>query len=161
MTPSSLAAFACNCTSLRKAARHVTRFYDSCLAEVGLRGTQYAILHHLVADGAMAMGRLAEILSMDRATIGHNLRPLERDGLIVIKVGERDRREREVAVSAAGRQLEATARPHWIVAQEHFEREFGGGDATEMRALMARIVALDLPAPDHHAVPSGTSAANE
>jgi hypothetical protein len=42
-------AGACNSTALRKAARRVTRFYDACMSESGLRATQYTILA-LLAD---------------------------------------------------------------------------------------------------------------
>jgi DNA-binding MarR family transcriptional regulator len=134
----------CNNTALRKAARHVTRFYDACLAETGLRGTQYAILNLLASRGPSTIAELAEALVMDRATMGHNLRPLERDGLIVIRVGQRDRREREVALSDQGAVLEAAGKVAWGRAQMHFEAAFGKDDALAMRRIMARISALDL-----------------
>jgi hypothetical protein len=35
--------------------------------------------HYLKHQGTMRMGQLADLLVMDRATLGHNLRPLERD----------------------------------------------------------------------------------
>lgn len=139
--------FGCNCTSLRQAARHVTRFYDACFAEIGLRGTQYAILNVLAICGPLKMLELAEVLVLDRATIGHNLRPMARDGWITITVGETDRREREVAISETGSALEARARPLWEAAQAEFERQFGSGEAQSMRQLMNRIVDLGLPVP--------------
>ena len=37
----------CNCLALRQAARHVTQFYDQCLAPAGLRTTQLSILAKL------------------------------------------------------------------------------------------------------------------
>jgi DNA-binding MarR family transcriptional regulator len=134
----------CNNTALRKAARRVTRFYDACMAETGLRATQYTILSLLASRGPTTMAVLADLLSMDRATMGHNLRPLERDGLITIRVGREDRREREVALSHAGRSTEAKSKPSWQKAQACFEQEFGRDDALAMRRLMARIAELDL-----------------
>jgi DNA-binding MarR family transcriptional regulator len=134
----------CNNTALRKAARRLTRFYDACLAETGLRSTQYAILNLLAARGPTTMATLANLLSMDRATMGHNLRPLERDGLITIQVGRKDRREREVALAALGARIEAEGKPLWLKAQACFEKEFGADDALAMRRLMARIAHLDL-----------------
>src|SRR5471032_290985 len=80
----------CNNTAVRKAARHLTRFYDAHLSRVGLRATQYAILNLLAQHGPTTMASLAARLTMDRATMGHNLRPLERDGLITIRVGHED-----------------------------------------------------------------------
>ncbi|GAB7542543.1 MarR family transcriptional regulator [Cupriavidus sp. 8B] len=134
----------CNNTALRKAARRLTRFYDACMAETGLRTTQYTILSLLAARGPTTMAALADLLSMDRATMGHNLRPLERDGLITIQVGREDRREREVALSTLGAKTEAQSKPSWMKAQTRFEKEFGKEDALAMRRLMARIAQLEL-----------------
>jgi DNA-binding MarR family transcriptional regulator len=136
----------CNNTALRKAARRLTRFYDACMAETGLRTTQYTILSLLASRGPTTMAALADLLSMDRATMGHNLRPLERDGLVTIQVGRDDRREREVALSNAGARIEAQSKPFWLKAQACFEKEFGKEDALAMRRLMVRIAQLDLSA---------------
>ena len=45
----------CNSTAIRKAARHLGRFYDSHLAQVDLRSTQYAILNLLAARGPQTL----------------------------------------------------------------------------------------------------------
>lgn len=85
---------------------------------------------------------------MDRATMGHNLRPLERDGLITISVGLVDRREREIALSDLGRLREAEGKRQWLKAQKHFEREFGAEDALAMRRVMQRIANMEFSAFD-------------
>jgi DNA-binding MarR family transcriptional regulator len=136
--------FVCNNTAIRKAARHLTRFYDACLAEVDLRNTQYAILSLLKKRGPITMTVLADLLTMDRATMGHNLRPLERDGLIAIVTGRRDRREREVTLTDVGRERERQGKACWERAQARFESEFGEEDALAMRRVMARIAAMEL-----------------
>jgi DNA-binding MarR family transcriptional regulator len=138
----------CNNTAVRKAARHLTRFYDSCLANVGLRGTQYSILNLLAQRGPTTMSALAEKLTMDRATMGHNLRPLERDGLITISIGLADRREREIALSDLGRVRETEGKKQWLKAQKHFEKEFGAEDALAMRRVMQRIAKMEFLASD-------------
>ncbi|ANN70515.1 hypothetical protein BAU08_03465 [Bordetella bronchialis] len=135
----------CNNTALRKATRSVTRFYDAHLARTGLRSTQYAILSLLANRGSATMAELAAALCMDRATMGHNLRPLERDGLLTIRIGQHDRRARDVALTAQGAALEKQGRAAWRTAQAGFEAAFGAQDAQAMRQLMARIVDLDLP----------------
>jgi DNA-binding MarR family transcriptional regulator len=50
----------------------------------------------------MGIGRLAEILVMDRTTLGRNLRPLERNRLLEIVPSDEDRRARVVTITAAG-----------------------------------------------------------
>jgi DNA-binding MarR family transcriptional regulator len=134
----------CNNTALRKAARRVTRFYDACMAETGLRGTQYVILNLLATHGSSTMTQLADLLAMDRATIGHNLRPLEREGLVTIQVGREDRREREVVLSSLGFTTEAQCKPYWESAQARFEKEFGREDALAMRRILGRVTKLEL-----------------
>jgi len=134
----------CNNTALRKAARRVTRFYDASMAETGLRGTQYVILNLLATHGPSTMTELADLLAMDRATIGHNLRPLERDGFLMIQVGRKDRREREVVLSSSGVSKEAQCKPFWESAQARFEELFGEEDALAMRRILGRVTRLEL-----------------
>ena len=138
----------CNCTKLRRAARRVSRFYDLCLAASGLRVTQYAILGHLKHRGPKSMLELAELMTMDRATIGHNLRPLERDGLLKIETGSQDRRVRIVSITDAGLERIALGRPGWDRAQAEFEAEFGAKESKALREVMERVVACDLEGAD-------------
>src|SRR5579859_6649139 len=86
----------CNCQALRQAARHVSQFYDQWLAPSGLRTSQYSILVRLNRKGPMTINALASDLVMDRTTLGRNILPLDRDGLISIVKGGTDRRRKEV-----------------------------------------------------------------
>lgn len=138
----------CNCSSLRQAARHVTRYYDHCLAPTGLRATQYSILSMLAANGPSSMSDLAGWMVMDRATVGHNLRPLERDGLLGIEIDPTDRRARRVSLSKEGKKRERAARKYWERAQAHFEQEFGIAEALSMRSISSRVAGLALPMAD-------------
>src|SRR6266536_3610692 len=92
----------CNCLAIRQAARHVSQFYDQLFAPVGLRATQFAILSRLRHNGPMTINALAAALVMDRTTLGRNILPLQRDGLIEIVASPKDRRRRELRLSAAG-----------------------------------------------------------
>ncbi len=76
---------------------------------------------------------------LDQSTIGQNLRPLEREGLIALVQGEADRRIRRVTLTKAGRARLAAARPLWVAAQEHFESGFGEHAAAELRAVLGTI----------------------
>ena len=51
MSQQDLPPGVCNSTAIRKAARHLGRFYDQCLAQADLRNTQYAILNLLATRG--------------------------------------------------------------------------------------------------------------
>ncbi len=114
------------------------------MAPTDLRITQYAILNLIATRGMLSIAELAEALVTDRATMGHNLRPLERDGLITIAVGASDRREREITLTDAGKAKEAQGRVAWERAQQQFETIFGKEDALAMRRIMYRVTTLDL-----------------
>lgn len=139
-----LAESLCNNAAIRKASRRISRFYDAFMVETDLRATQYTLLSLLASQGALTMAAFAEMLSMDRATMGRNLRPLEREGLITISVSERDRRERNVSLSALGIEREVQGKILWLKAQAKFEETLGKDDALAMRRVMARVVGLEL-----------------
>ena len=142
-TDASLADTPCNCAAIRQAARRVTRLYDLALAPTGLRITQYPILSWLATTGPMTMNVLAERLVMDRATLGHNLRPLEAQGLLTLTAGD-DRRSRVVTLTEVGRRKLSEARPAWNAAQKTFEAAFGPEDSAALRATMVRLARLDF-----------------
>jgi DNA-binding MarR family transcriptional regulator len=129
----------CNCLALRQAARHVSQFYDQFLAPSGLRTTQYSILARLQRRGAITINALAAELVTDRTTLGRNLLPLQRDGLIAIEPGESDRRSKEVHLTAAGATRFRAARKAWEEAQAQFETAFGVKRAMDLRALLHEI----------------------
>ncbi|WP_439360892.1 MarR family winged helix-turn-helix transcriptional regulator [Bradyrhizobium sp. DASA03007] len=135
----------CNCNQVRRAARRLCRYYDLALTSSGLKSTQYSLLGYLVTSGPMTMAQLARLMSMDRATTGHNLRPLVRDGFVEISVGKNDRRERIVTITRQGHKTHGRALAAWRRAQTAFEEAMGEQEAADLRDLMKRIVDLPLP----------------
>ncbi len=114
----------CLCFNLRKAARAITRIYDGALAPVGLKATQFTVLQIAGEAGGTAMSRLAGRLGMDRTTLTRNLQPLEKLGLISTGAG-RDRRERSIRVTEAGREVLEQALPLWESAQSRLYSALG------------------------------------
>jgi DNA-binding MarR family transcriptional regulator len=130
----------CNCFSLRQATRRVTQLYDQALAPLDLRATQYSLLRQVEGRGPIALNPLAEIMVMGRATLGHNVRPLEQRGLLKLAVGK-DRRSREVSITAAGRRAVVKGDALWRQAQKVFEREIGAKESAALRAMLHRVAA--------------------
>ena len=137
----------CNCLALRQAARHVTQFYDQCLAPSGLRTTQLSILAKLRRLGPLTINALARELVMDRTTLGRTMLPLEREGLIAIKDGTLDRRSKELAVTKTGTERLQRAAKLWVEAQRKFEESFGARRAADLRGLLGEVVSCDLEKP--------------
>jgi len=130
---------ACNCLALRQAARHITQLYDEFLAPSGVRATQYSILARLRRNGPMTINALAAELVMDRTTLGRNIRPLQRDGLIAVVAAKSDRRSKELRLTAAGAARFGAARKAWRQAQARFETSFGVKRAAELRQLLHEV----------------------
>src|SRR3984957_6272793 len=133
---------ACTCGSLRKASRRISQFYDAALAPVGIKATQYSILSEVdrgSLEGPVTMCELATAMVMDRSTLGHNLKPLERDDLVVMRLSSDDRRKRYVELTKKGRSILQRSRRLWRHAEERFEKIFGKEPAAELRAVLLNI----------------------
>jgi DNA-binding MarR family transcriptional regulator len=129
----------CNNLALRQAARHVSQIYDRHMAEAGLRGSQYSILSKLGRLGALPIGKLAEVMVLERTALGRALGPLERDKLVIVGPGP-DGRTRSVRLTPAGQTRLKEAAVHWRKAQKEFEAQFGGDESQALRATLHRVV---------------------
>ena len=143
-TTASLGPDVCNCLAARQAARHITQFYDQYLASSGLRTTQFSILAKLRRLGPMTINRLAAEMVMDRTTLGRNILPLERDGLIAVEQGSIDRRSKELRVTEAGEARFRAGVKGWVQAQRQFEKAFGAKRTADMRSLLHAVATTDL-----------------
>ena len=138
-------AEACNCFAVRAAARHVTQSYDQFLAPTGLRTTQFSILARLKRLGPLTINALARDMVMDRTTLGRNILPLERDGLIRIEATASDRRAKELHLTKAGEKRLQAGRKLWSTAQARFETTFGPKRAAELRQMLGVLRASVFP----------------
>jgi len=141
MNASSSLPEACHCQALRQAARRVSAFYDAALAPLGLRVSQFGILSRLHRHGPRGIQSLAADLVMDRTTLGRNIRPLERDGLLCAVVDPSDRRFHLLSITPRGVEIVSAARPAWIAAQAGFEARYGTVPASALHAALQGVVA--------------------
>jgi DNA-binding MarR family transcriptional regulator len=131
-TPQAAAAIerACHCFAAQKAARTLGRLYDAFLRPVGLSNWQFTMLMMLVRDEAPTISELARDLAMDRTSVTANLKPLERGGLIAIRIDDKDRRVRRAYLTEQGRVALAQAIPLWTEAQAACSDRTGGNGGT-------------------------------
>lgn len=134
----------CHCAMLRKATRRVSQAYDTALAPAGLKTTQYTLLSAINRAGQPALNELAAILVMDRSTLGHNLRPLEREGLVEMLPDPADARSRRVRLTAQGRTRQAEARLLWEKMQARFEETFGPSQTAALREALLQLATMKL-----------------
>jgi DNA-binding MarR family transcriptional regulator len=139
--PGPTSDLVCCGTAMRKASRRLAQLYDEALAPSGLKSTQYAIVVEIGRQQKepVTMQHLAQLLVMDRSTLGHNLRPLERDGLVVLQPSVEDRRSKRIVLTTAGQAKLREARRHWQKAQDRVHAVFGKGNTDRLRKTLLGI----------------------
>jgi DNA-binding MarR family transcriptional regulator len=115
----------CSCTALRKASRRISQLYEIAMEPSGLKITQRAILAQINRTEPVRVGDLAEALVIDAGALAHNLKPLERDGLVAINIDPADRRNRKVSLTKAGLSRLTGSDAQWEKAQQSFEKALG------------------------------------
>jgi DNA-binding MarR family transcriptional regulator len=124
----------CLCLHVQRAARAVARRFDDALRPLGLTNGQFSLLMSLNRPKPPGIGSVAALLAMDRTTLTANLKPLERRGLVTVSVDEKDRRNRLMTLTPAGRALLASAVPVWEQTHVEIERLITGSDPDTLRA---------------------------
>lgn len=129
----------CVCSNLRRASRAVTNYYDSCVGQVSdLRVSQLIVLVVLYLAGPQTIHELAEMMALDRTTVGRNLRPLAQQGLLTLMSGS-DQRTRVVTLTAQGEQTILDVLPQWEQAQAHMVAGMG---QEQVAALLAQLTTV-------------------
>jgi DNA-binding MarR family transcriptional regulator len=95
-------------------------------------------------DGPMSINALANLLVMDRTTLGRNIVPLQRDGLIEVASNPDDRRRHELRLTEAGVASHRKGLKHWEEAQKRFNTVFGDERAAALRDLLREVSASDF-----------------
>jgi len=135
----------CVCSNLRRASRAVTNYYDSLLGQVrDLRVSQVIVLVVLYLAGPQTINELAEMLALDRTTVGRNLRPLAQQGLLTLTSGS-DQRTRVVTLTAQGEETLLCVLPQWEQAQAHMVAGMG---QEKVDALLAQLSSVAVHAYD-------------
>jgi DNA-binding MarR family transcriptional regulator len=80
------------------------------------------------------IGSVASLLAMDRTTLTAALKPLERRGLIEVRVDGADRRSRRLMLTPEGRELLAEALPIWQSEHRLVTDLLGAADPDRLRA---------------------------
>ncbi len=136
-------ATACVCSNLRRATRAVTNYYDGLLGQVSdLRVSQVIVLTVLYLAGPQTINELAEMMVLDRTTVGRNLRPLAQQGLLTLTSGS-DQRTRVVTLTAQGEETLLRVLPQWEQVQAHMVAQMGqeqvAGFLAQLSSVAARV----------------------
>ena len=135
----------CLCLHVQRTARALARRFDEALRPVGLTNGQFSLLMSLNRPEPAGMASVAALLATDRTTLTAALKPLERRGLVEVRVDPKDRRGRLLALTQAGQTLLAAAVPIW--EREHAVAEALLDDGAPDR-LRRDLKALSADGPD-------------
>jgi DNA-binding MarR family transcriptional regulator len=134
----ALPVLPCACGSLRRAARATTQLFDRELRGTGINTPQFGLMHALSRTGPVTQGRLGRLLALDSTTLTRTLRPLETKRWIRCEPGK-DRRERQLELTAGGRTQLERATPAWERVQRRLKERLGGD---RWEALLAELAAV-------------------
>jgi len=129
----------CNCFTVRKAARQISRLYDAFLQPSGLRITQFLILATLNEQQSASVNALAERLDIERTAMGKMIGFLERDGFVTMRPSPTDGRIRIVELTPEGTELFERAAPLWIEEQHQFSIMNGPKNVASLRRNLSRM----------------------
>lgn len=129
----------CNCFTVRKAARQISRLYDAYLQPSGLRITQFLTLATLNEQQSASVNALAERLDIERTALGKMIGFLERDGFVKMRPSPTDGRIRMVELTTEGADLFERAAPLWLEAQQQFSIMNGPKNVAVLRRSLSHM----------------------
>lgn len=88
------------------AYRDFTSDPDAILAEMDFGRAHHRVLHFVGGSPGLTVAELLGILRIAKQSLARVLRPLQDQGLIAQRVGEKDRRQRRLYLTEAGAALE-------------------------------------------------------
>jgi DNA-binding MarR family transcriptional regulator len=86
----------------------------------------------------MSLTALAELVDLDRSTLGRNLRVLEKSALVLLGSGK-DQREQVASLTELGRDRLAAGDPLWERAQAGIANRIGVDGARQLEALLGAL----------------------
>ena len=137
-------ALPCMCASFRRASRVLTQHYDTAFRPLGLRATQFTVLQALSLAGEVSQGILGEILAIDSTTLTRTLAIMGRRGWMTSRSGK-DRRERRLSLSNAGRAQFKRALPYWERVQQELRGRLGNKHFNELLNLANEVTTEVTP----------------
>jgi len=84
-------------------------------------------------EKAPSIGSVSALLAMDRTTLTANLKPLERRGLVKVRIDDADKRTRRLKLTPAGRALLVAAVPIWKQTHTNVEKLLPRANCEELR----------------------------
>lgn len=126
----------CYCIALRKVSRRLTAVYDEAFAPLGITVSQFSQLRNIKHKQPVSLTELADILELDRSTVGRNTKVLHRMNLVAMTPSPEDQRETMLTLTGEAITLLKRAMPIWNDVQARIEAKL---EAAEFDRLIGAL----------------------
>ena len=111
----------CHCINLRKASNNITKIYDTALAKVELKITQFSTLRNIQKLGKINISDLLYLLELDRTTVLRNIKKLIKMELISYNY-ENNNKNRLINLTTADKNKLGEATIIWKETQSKYTK---------------------------------------
>lgn len=132
---SIVSAIECTNLKLGQLGRVLSLHYEDFSCEVGLNGTQYSLLSHVVTHGPMRPVDLAKRMQLDASTLTRNIQRLVAIELLSVGSGP-DARSYLVSATSTGHSKQAEAQRVWESAQSVLNERLGFDRVMKLHSLI-------------------------
>ena len=122
------------------AAQRLTAIYDQKMAPAGITVNQFSLLHLVQVGGEPTLKELAAARGLDRSTLGRNIRVMEKQGLVTLKVGD-DARTRRIYLTSKGTNAFKKAAPLWYAVQTELTDRIGSDARNQLKITLDQLTA--------------------
>ncbi len=137
----------CTAYKSRQLARKVMAHFESSIADLGIKGTQFALLGFVLRDGPIKPGALAQAMELSASTLSRNMQPLVAQGLLTLGDGV-DARSRLLSITPEGKKLCKLAGRRWQEAQSTLGQRVGVMQLAALHGMLdSTLLSLEQAAP--------------
>ena len=135
--------FSCKCILLRKASNNLTKLYDSALAKVDLKITQFSTLRNIQKLGKTNIRDLSYLQELDRTTVLRNIKNLIKMNLVFYK-DEENSKNKIIQLTTVGKSKLREAIIIWEETQHKYIKALGIKNYKEIDTLITKISKINI-----------------
>ena len=133
----------CNCISLRKASNNLTKIYDTALAKVGIKITQFSTLRNIQKLRKTNISDLSYVLELDRTTVLRSIEKLIKMNLVSYKY-EQDNKNKIIQLTTVGKNKLRKAIIIWEETEQKYIKALGIKNYKEIDTLITKISKIHI-----------------
>lgn len=125
---------------MSRTARVMERHYEQLLAEIGLSRLMWCVLVMVGSYGIAAPSAMAEFLSVNRTAISRVLREMEKQGLVLRRQQDGDRRGRDIGLTELGQHKLEVFLPKATLTTEHFRSKLTEDEFEMLKTVLDKMM---------------------